>query len=58
MHTSYDPVANQVTGLLRYEKWRDGGLVTTELLIPPGRTRDGAFSPCSARLMLEAFGSS
>jgi SAM-dependent methyltransferase len=31
MHTSYDPVANQVTSLLRYEKWRDGGLEATEL---------------------------
>jgi hypothetical protein len=31
MHTSYDPVVNQVTSLLRYEKWRDGGLVATEL---------------------------
>jgi SAM-dependent methyltransferase len=31
MHTSYDPVTNQETSLLRYEKWRDGGLVATEL---------------------------
>jgi SAM-dependent methyltransferase len=31
MHTSYDPVANQETSLLRYEKWRDGGLEATEL---------------------------
>jgi SAM-dependent methyltransferase len=31
MHTSYDPVANQETSLLRYEKWRDGALVATEL---------------------------
>jgi hypothetical protein len=25
-----DTAANQVTSLLRYEKWRDGGLVATE----------------------------
>ena len=31
MHTSYDPVTNQETSLLRYEKWRDGGLVATGL---------------------------
>jgi SAM-dependent methyltransferase len=31
MHTSYDPVANQETSLLRYEKWRDGALEATEL---------------------------
>jgi hypothetical protein len=31
MRTVYDPVANQTTGFLRYEKWRDGGLVATEL---------------------------
>jgi hypothetical protein len=27
----HDPVANQETSLLRYEKWRDGGLVATGL---------------------------
>jgi SAM-dependent methyltransferase len=27
----YDPAANQTTQWLRYEKWRDGALVTTEL---------------------------
>jgi SAM-dependent methyltransferase len=31
MHTEYDPAANQATSFLRYEKWRDGGLVATEL---------------------------
>jgi SAM-dependent methyltransferase len=31
MSTSHDSAANQVTSLLRYEKWRDGGLVATEL---------------------------
>ena len=31
MHAEYDPAANQTTRLLRYEKWRDGGLVTAEL---------------------------
>lgn len=31
MHTSHDSAANQVTSLLRYEKWRDGALVATEL---------------------------
>jgi SAM-dependent methyltransferase len=31
MRTVYDPVANQTTSLLRYEKWRDGGLIDTEL---------------------------
>jgi len=31
MRTVYDPVANQTTSFLRYEKWRDGGLVATEL---------------------------
>jgi len=31
MSTSYDGAANQETSLLRYEKWRDGGLVATEL---------------------------
>jgi SAM-dependent methyltransferase len=31
MHTEYDPVANQVTSFLRYEKWRDGGLIATGL---------------------------
>src|SRR4029079_10549374 len=31
MRTVYDPVANQTTSFLRYEKWRDGGLVATSL---------------------------
>jgi SAM-dependent methyltransferase len=31
MHIEYDPVANQSTRWLRYEKWRDGELVATEL---------------------------
>jgi SAM-dependent methyltransferase len=31
MRTVYDPVANQTTSSLRYEKWRDGGLIATEL---------------------------
>jgi SAM-dependent methyltransferase len=31
MHTTYDRAANQATSFLRYEKWRDGGLVATEL---------------------------
>lgn len=31
MRTVYDSVANQTTSFLRYEKWRDGGLVATEL---------------------------
>jgi SAM-dependent methyltransferase len=31
MHTSHDSAANQVTSLLRYEKWRDGALIATEL---------------------------
>ena len=31
MRTVYDPVANQTNSFLRYEKWRDGGLVATEL---------------------------
>jgi SAM-dependent methyltransferase len=31
MHTAYDRAANQTTSFLRYEKWRDGGLVATEL---------------------------
>jgi len=31
MHTEYDPVANQVTSFLRYEKWRDGDLIATGL---------------------------
>jgi hypothetical protein len=31
MRTVYDPVANQTTSFLRYEKWRDGGLIATEL---------------------------
>jgi SAM-dependent methyltransferase len=31
MHTEYDSAANQATSFLRYEKWRDGGLVATEL---------------------------
>ena len=31
MHTGYDSAANQTTSFLRYEKWRDGGLVATEL---------------------------
>ena len=31
MHTEYDPAANQTTSFLRYEKWRDGRLVATEL---------------------------
>jgi SAM-dependent methyltransferase len=29
--TQYDPAANQTTRWLRYEKWRDGALVATEL---------------------------
>jgi len=31
MHVGYDPAANQVSSLLRYEKWRDGILLATEL---------------------------
>lgn len=31
MRTVYDPVANQTTSFLWYEKWRDGGLIATEL---------------------------
>jgi hypothetical protein len=31
MLTGYDPVANQTTSFLRYEKWRDGCLIATEL---------------------------
>jgi hypothetical protein len=31
MHIEYDPVANQKTRFLRYEKWHDGRLVSTEL---------------------------
>jgi SAM-dependent methyltransferase len=31
MHTGYDRAANQTTSFLRYEKWRDGGLIATEL---------------------------
>jgi SAM-dependent methyltransferase len=31
MHIEYDPVANQTTRFLRYEKWRDGALLMTEL---------------------------
>jgi SAM-dependent methyltransferase len=31
MHVEYDPAANQKTRFLRYEKWHDGALVSTEL---------------------------
>jgi hypothetical protein len=31
MHTEYDPAANQTTRFLRYDKWQDGTLRTTEL---------------------------
>ncbi len=31
MHIDYDPVANQTTRFLRYEKWHDGSLLATEL---------------------------
>jgi SAM-dependent methyltransferase len=31
MHIDYDPAANQTTRFLRYEKWRDGSLLATEL---------------------------
>lgn len=31
MHIDYDPVANQTTRFLRYEKWQDGSLLATEL---------------------------
>lgn len=31
MHIAHDPAANQTTRFLRYEKWRDGSLVATEL---------------------------
>ena len=31
MHTEHDPAANQTTRLLRYDKWQDGTLRTTEL---------------------------
>ncbi|HEY7433376.1 MAG TPA: class I SAM-dependent methyltransferase [Streptosporangiaceae bacterium] len=33
MHIEYDRAANQTTRFLRYEKWRDGGLLATELQI-------------------------
>jgi SAM-dependent methyltransferase len=31
MHIEYDPVANQKTRFLRYDKWEDGRLASTEL---------------------------
>jgi hypothetical protein len=31
MHVEYDPVANQTTRFLRYDKWQDGTLRMTEL---------------------------
>jgi SAM-dependent methyltransferase len=31
MHIEYDPVANQTTRFLRYDKWQDGTLCMTEL---------------------------
>lgn len=31
MHVDYDRAANQTTRFLRYEKWRDGSLLATEL---------------------------
>jgi SAM-dependent methyltransferase len=31
MHIEYDPAANQTTRFLRYDKWHDGRLVSTEL---------------------------
>jgi hypothetical protein len=31
MHIEYDPAANQMTRLLRYDKWQDGTLRMTEL---------------------------
>jgi SAM-dependent methyltransferase len=31
MHIEYDPVANQTVRWLRYDKWRDGALVASEL---------------------------
>jgi Methyltransferase domain len=31
LHTEYNPVANQTTRFLRYDKWHDGTLRTTEL---------------------------
>jgi SAM-dependent methyltransferase len=31
MHIEYDPAANQTTRFLRYDKWRDGTLLATEL---------------------------
>ena len=33
MHTEYHPAANQTTRFLRYDKWQDGTLRTTELQI-------------------------
>lgn len=33
MHIEYDPAANQTTRFLRYEKWREGGLLAAELQI-------------------------
>lgn len=33
MHIEYDAAANQKARLLRYEKWRDGALVATELQV-------------------------
>jgi len=31
MHVDHDPSANQTTSWLRYEKWKDGALIATEL---------------------------
>jgi hypothetical protein len=31
LHIDYDPAANQTTRWLRYDKWRDGDLVGSEL---------------------------
>ncbi|MFZ2056443.1 MAG: class I SAM-dependent methyltransferase [Acidimicrobiales bacterium] len=53
MHIDYDPAANQTTQWLRYEKWRDGALVATEL--QPFRLQHWSIAEFTALLFEAGF---
>jgi hypothetical protein len=53
MHVDYDPAANQTTQWLRYEKWRDGALVATEL--QPFRLQHWSIAEFTALLFEAGF---
>ena len=54
LHVEYNPAANQTTRWLRYDKWRDGELVSSEL--QPFRLQHWSIGEFSALLAKTGFG--